>query len=203
MRPTAILKNNGQLTKGPEEVLGSWYQPFRKVLNVQSIYDDEVIAAMPALEPMLHLDNHPSMEKLEAASSRLKPRKAGGLSGILPELILCGGPILCVKLLTLMRLYGEKVKCFRIERMLLLSLYPRRVTSDHVIIGEDLVCFIDVAGKVLGRIIQDRLQVIAEPLVACRLTMWISERRRLCGHDFYALAANGDGKRTWGLYLPT
>ena len=83
MRPTAILKNDGQLTKGPEEVLEHWYQHFRKVLNLQRIYNDEVIAAMPTLEPMLRLDNPSSMEELEAALSRLKPRKAGGLSGIL------------------------------------------------------------------------------------------------------------------------
>ena len=136
VRPTVILKSDGQLTKGPGEVLERWYQHFRKVLNVQSVYDEEVIAAMPVLEPMLHLDNPPSMEELEATLSRLKPRKAGGLSGILPELILCGGPILYDKLLTLMK---EKVKCFRIGGMLLSFLCPRRVTSNHVIIGEELV----------------------------------------------------------------
>ena len=55
--------------------------------GVLSIYDNEVIGAMPMLEPMVHLDNPPFMEELEAALSRLKPRKASGLSGILPELI--------------------------------------------------------------------------------------------------------------------
>ena len=102
MRPTAILKNNGQLTIGPEEVLEHWYHHFRKVLSVQNIYDNEVIAAMPALESVLHLDNPPSMEELRVALPRLKARKAGGLSRILPELILCSGPILH-KLLTLMK----------------------------------------------------------------------------------------------------
>jgi len=70
VRPTAILKNDGQLTKGPEEVLERWYQHFRKVLNLQGIYDDEVIAAIPTLEPVLHLDDPPSMEELEATLSR-------------------------------------------------------------------------------------------------------------------------------------
>ena len=49
VRPTAILKNDNQLTNGPEEVLERWYQHFRKVLNVLSVYNDEVMAAMPAL----------------------------------------------------------------------------------------------------------------------------------------------------------
>ena len=84
-------------------MLEHWYQLFRKVSNVQSIYDDEVIAAMPALEPMIHLDNSPFIEELEATLSRLKPRKAGGLSEILPEFTMCGGPVLGGKLLTLMK----------------------------------------------------------------------------------------------------
>ena len=66
VRATKILKNDGQLTKGPEEVLEHWYQHFRKVLNVQAVYDHEVIFVMPALELMLHLENPSSMEELEA-----------------------------------------------------------------------------------------------------------------------------------------
>ena len=32
MRPSVGLKDDGQLTKGPEEVLDHWYQHFRKVI---------------------------------------------------------------------------------------------------------------------------------------------------------------------------
>ena len=91
MRPTAILKDDGQLTKRPEEALDCWHQHFRKVLNIQSIYDDEVVAAMPALELVLHLnDPPPTMEELETALSQRKARKVGILSEILSEMILCG-----------------------------------------------------------------------------------------------------------------
>ena len=37
VRPTAVLKDDGQLTKGPEEVLDCWYQHFKKILIVQSM----------------------------------------------------------------------------------------------------------------------------------------------------------------------
>ena len=47
----------------------------------------------------MYLDDPPTMEKLETALSRLKVRKAGGLY---PEMILCVGPVLCNRLLTLM-----------------------------------------------------------------------------------------------------
>ena len=126
VRPTAILNNDGQLTKGPEEVPEHWYQHFRKVLNVQSIYDEEVIAAMPVLEPMSHLDNPPSMEELEAALSRLKPKKAGGLSGILPELILCSATILHDKLLTLMKAVWREGEVFQDWRDAVIVPVPKK-----------------------------------------------------------------------------
>jgi len=43
------------------------------------------------------------MEEIGAALSQLKVTKAGGLSGILPELILFGGAILRDKLLALLK----------------------------------------------------------------------------------------------------
>ena len=69
MRPTAILMDDGQLTNGPEKVLDRWYQHFSRVLNVQSVYNAEVIEDMPQLEPKLHLDDPPTMEELETALS--------------------------------------------------------------------------------------------------------------------------------------
>ena len=43
---------------------------------------------------MLRLDDPRTMAELEDAMSRLKARKAGGFSGIRPELVLCGSPVL-------------------------------------------------------------------------------------------------------------
>ena len=113
MRPTTVLNDDGQLTKGPEEVLDHWYQHSKKVFNVQSIYDDEVVAAIPALEPMLHLDDPPIMEELEIVLSRLKVRKVGGLSGIFPEMILCGSTALHSRLLTLMEAVWREGEVFK------------------------------------------------------------------------------------------
>ena len=57
IRPSAVLKDDGQLTEGPDEVCDHWYQHFKKVLDIQRIYDEKVVADMPALELMLHLDD--------------------------------------------------------------------------------------------------------------------------------------------------
>ena len=57
VRPSAVLKDDGQLPEGLEEVRDCWYQHFNKAFNVQSIYNEKVVADMPSLEPMLHLDD--------------------------------------------------------------------------------------------------------------------------------------------------
>ena len=64
-----------------------WYLHF---LNISSEYSDDLINNMSLLAPFLELDSPPSEEELSQALSKLKKRKAGGKSGILPELILCG-----------------------------------------------------------------------------------------------------------------
>ena len=74
-----------------------WLQHFKKVLNIWSIYDE--VCWMPS--PLLHLDDLPTMAELEDAMSRLKARKAWSLSGILPEIVLCGGSVLIERLLVL------------------------------------------------------------------------------------------------------
>jgi len=62
----------------PEEVLDCWYQHFKEVLNVQSIYDNEVVAATPALETILHLNDPPYDWGAGDCLVLLKVRKAGG-----------------------------------------------------------------------------------------------------------------------------
>ena len=109
---------------------------------------------MPMLEPMLHLDNPPSMEELEAVLSRLKLRKAGGLSGILPELILCSGPVLHDKLLTLMRAIWREGEVFQDWRDAVIVPVPKKGNLQSCDNWRGTM-LLDVVGKVLGHIIQN------------------------------------------------
>ena len=84
VKVAAVLKTNGELTKGPEEVTECWYEHFKKLLTIQSIYDGNVIANVPTLPPLLCYDDPPTSEELETALSQLKTRKVGSLSGIVP-----------------------------------------------------------------------------------------------------------------------
>ena len=103
VRPTVVFKDGGELKKGPSEILHRCFQHYKKVLNLWSIYDLSVSDALPVSPFLFHLDDPPAMAELKAAMSRLKTRKAGGMSGIFPELVLCISPVLLDRLLMLMQ----------------------------------------------------------------------------------------------------
>ena len=101
--PSAVRKEDGELTQGQEEMLQRWHQYFNKVLNQQSEFSEEVIQQMPILPPCLDLDEPPTEEELATALAKMKMRKAGGKTGILPEMVLFGGGVLWDRVLELMQ----------------------------------------------------------------------------------------------------
>ena len=112
-RPTAVRKEDGGLTQCPAEVLDRWHQHFNKLLNQQSQYREDVMEQMPELPPCHDLEP-PTEEELGIALSKMKRGKAGGKSGILPELVLVGEAVLWDRLLELMRALwteGEVERC--------------------------------------------------------------------------------------------
>ena len=47
-QPSAVLKDNGEPTRGPNEVKVQWYNHFNKILNMPSEYQEEVIEGIPS-----------------------------------------------------------------------------------------------------------------------------------------------------------
>ena len=65
---------------------------FTSILNIPSQYQQGVLDEIQPLPPALELDHPPTFEELTEALSKLKKGKVEGRTGILPELLLCGGP---------------------------------------------------------------------------------------------------------------
>ena len=65
-----------------------WWEHFNEV---PSEYQQEVIDGMPDSPTISQFDNPPSKEEMLQALSRLRTRKAGGKTGIIPELLVYGG----------------------------------------------------------------------------------------------------------------
>ena len=56
------------------------------------------------------------------------------------------------------------------------------------------IALLGVIGKVVARVIQERLQWLAAR--AFRISMWALKGAQLFGHDLYCPSADGEGNRT-------
>ena len=160
-RPSAVRKEDGKLTQGPAEELQRWHQHFSKLLNQCSEFEAQVIQQMPEIPAMLYLDEPPTEEELLDALSKMKRGKAGGKSGILPELMLYGGAILWDRLLELMQAMwrrGEVVPDWKNAEVVPI---PKKGDLQRCDNWRG-ISLLDVVGKLFARVIQERLQVIAE-----------------------------------------
>ena len=99
------MKDNGELTHGPPEVLARWHQHFYRLLNVDSEFSEEVLEGVTVLPLLAELDTPPSEDDLLSALSKLKNGKAGGKikSASYLELVSYGGAPLLDRLLMLMQ----------------------------------------------------------------------------------------------------
>jgi len=90
--------------------------------------------------------------------------KAGGLSGIEPKLILFGGPVLQDRLLALMRRVWDESRVVDAWNDVLIVSVPKKGNLQSCDNWRG-ISLLDVVGKIFGRIVQNRLQVIAEGLL--------------------------------------
>ena len=62
-RPTAMWKENGEVTRSPEEVKQRWHDHFSDVLNVPSQYRQGTIDELPNHPTEWELDDPPTCEE--------------------------------------------------------------------------------------------------------------------------------------------
>ena len=136
-----------------------WYDHFTSILNVRSQYRQEVIDEMLAQSSRLEVDHPPTSDELSHALGHLKGGKAGGKTGILPELLKCGGTEMQNRLLLLMQDIWHQGSVVEDWRDAVVVPIPKK--------GDLRLCdnwrgisLLDVVGKDLVRIFQERLQAV-------------------------------------------
>ena len=142
-----------------------WYDHFSRILNRRTEYNQLFIDEMVQITPYLELDEPPSYDELVKALTKLKRGKAGGRTGILPELLLLGGGELWDRLLLVMEDVWEEKCVVKDWKDALIIPIPKK--------GDLTLCdywrgisLLDVVGKVLARIIQDRPQIVVERVLS-------------------------------------
>ena len=139
-----------------------WRDHF-SILNTCSHYSPaelEKVNQRPVADSM---GNLPTMEEMMQAVKKLKPGKAGGSSGVLPEMVRasCTEDKFRVTLLELLHCAWKEERVPRDWANALLVPIPKK--------GDLTLCdnwrgiaLLDVVGKVMARVVQGRLQQLAE-----------------------------------------
>ena len=134
---------------------------FAKVLNIESAYDETVFGSSCSRPVQKELDDLPSQDELVRAIASLQNSKAPGESGILPEMVRHGGPKFLTAFLSLVHRVWREGSVPQAWRDAELIPIPKK--------GDLSLCdnwrgiaLLDVVGKVVGRLIQSRLQHLAE-----------------------------------------
>ena len=164
VRTSGVLSEDGRQLSEPVEVVARWFRHFSGVLNVASQFSQECVDRMSLLEVRTDLDDPPGEEEFENALGKVKLKKAGGTSRIVPEMLVFGGPVLHRVLLNLFRKVWGEGCVFDDWRDALVIPVPKRGNL-NICDNWRGISLLDVAGKLLGRILQERLQIVAESVL--------------------------------------
>ena len=140
-----------------------WRRHFTKILNIQSQFDETEIMRARQRPVRHHLAEAPTMDELTDAIGKLKNGKAGGASGILPEMVkaACSEEEFLDLLLDLVQTAWKESEVPKDWSDALLVPIPKKGNLSKCDNWRG-IALLDVVGKVVARIIQERLQSLAE-----------------------------------------
>ena len=102
--------------------------------------------------------------KTDCQKGRLKNGEAGGKTGILPELLLFGGEVMCDRLLQIMKSVWQAGAIPRDWKDAVVVPIPKKGDLKDCDNWRG-ISLLDVVGKVFARVIQERLQQLAEEIL--------------------------------------
>ena len=164
LRPTpamAVKKENGQACTSTEELSARWQRHFTNVLNVESVFEADVFPSLRVRPVRNDLADVPTEDELARAIARLSNNKAAGESGILPEMVQHAGPAFATSLFSLVCEVWKEASVPQAWRDAELVPIPKKGDLSNCDNWRG-IALLDVVGKVIGRLIQNRLQGLAE-----------------------------------------
>lgn len=158
---SSVRNEDGVLCQTVEAQRQRWQRHFEQLLNIESNFDLSVFDSLPSRPVNNDLGELPTMEELTRAVTQLSNGKAAGCSGILPEMVKCAGPDFATALLDIIHKAWREGCVPKEWRNAELVPIPKKgnLTSCDNWRG---IALLDVVGKVVGRLIQTRLQQLAE-----------------------------------------
>ena len=131
MRLTAVLKENVELTRSPEEVRVCWYRNFTKILNIPSEFHEDVIACM---------QSHPTLFNIYYSAVVANWREHSPTAGV--NVKYKHGPKLVRNCTAKARLSEVRIRESQFLQMILLYIYATTRYSFEETAGE-FICTVE------------------------------------------------------------
>lgn len=156
MRTAVVKDENGNTCSTPELQQQRWRRHFSKVLNLQGEFTVEELEKVRQRPMRPEMGDPPSEEELQSALGKLKCRKAGGETGILPEMlkVACCTEEFMKRLLDLVN--DVWIECKVPADWCDAVLVPIPKKGDLSLCDNWRgIALLDVVGKVVARVLQD------------------------------------------------
>ena len=162
-RTVAVRDETGAVCDTPKVQQQRWRRHFCQILNLQSEFDVEELTKVRQRQVHTDMAEPPSEEELESALGKLKNGRAGGESGILPEMLkaACEGKEVLELLLELAKDVWRERKVPSDWCDAVLVPIPKKGDLSRCDNCRG-IALLDVVGKVVARVLQERLQKVAE-----------------------------------------
>ena len=162
-RLTTVVDEEGNPCTTPEAQQERWRRHFCKILNVQSQFSVDELDKVRQRPIRHHLAEQPTMSELTTAGGKLKNGKAGGATGVLPEMVKagCSEDYFLNMMLDLVQTSWKENRVPKDWSDVVLLPIPKKGEL-HKCDNWRGIALLDVVGKVIVRIIQERLQKLAE-----------------------------------------
>ena len=162
-RCTSIRDDDGNYCTSRAEQYRQWQKHFTRVLNVCSQFDIGELEKVRQRPVRPELAEKPTLGELTKALKKLKNGKAGGNSNIFPEMIkaACCKEDFLAMLLDLIHTVWEERRVPRDWSNAILISIPKKGDRSRCNNWRG-IALLEVVGKVVARVLQDRLQQLAE-----------------------------------------
>lgn len=157
-----LIADGSTLITEKEKILKRWAEHFNSVLNCPSSISNEAIKQLPQREINEKMGALPALEETEQAKKQLSSGKAPRTDAIPAEVYNEGGPALTEKLLQLFHLiWHQETVPQDFKDASIIHLYKRK-GNKQACDNHRGISLLSIAGKILSRILLNRLNVYLE-----------------------------------------
>lgn len=164
LRTPIVRDEQGVICSSAVEQRQRWCRHFENVLNVESDFRASVFATLPTYPVLDGLDEEPTLTELQLAVKCMRNNKAAGESGILAEMVKYAGVQVHASLLALVHKVWQTGSVPQAWKDAELVPIPKKGDLSQCDNWRG-IALLEVVGKIVGRLIQNRLQEFAEEVL--------------------------------------